>query len=262
MAIILFLIAFSASTVGSITGIGGGVVVKPLIDALGLLSVSVLSFLSACMVLAMSLISLWRNRRAGVKIHFAQMTGLASGAAIGGIAGKQIFRWIQENAAQPDILGLYQNVVLLLVTILAFFYTLQKKKIHTHRLEGEIPKMLCGLTLGTLSAFLGIGGGPINLMVLSFFFSMDSKNAAIHSLFIIVVSQAVSLGVMAASGTIPAFEPVQLALMIVGGAGGAVLGSHLMKKMSFQGVDGVFLFMLAFTAVTCVISIIRFSGAM
>ena len=262
MAIILFLIAFFACTVGSITGIGGGVVVKPLIDALGLLEVSVLSFLSGCMVLAMALISLWRSRRAGTEIHFGKMAWLALGAAAGGVIGKQIFQWVQGNSAQQGALGLYQNIVLLLVTVLAFFYTLKKKNIRTYRLEGRASKMLCGLTLGTLSAFLGIGGGPINLMVLSFFFSMDSKNAAIHSLFIIVVSQAVSLVVLAVSGTIPAFDPAHLALMIVGGAGGAILGSSLTQKMSLRGVDSVFLFMLAFIAATCFISIVRFSGAM
>ena len=262
MAMILFLIAFFASTVGSITGIGGGIVVKPLIDALGLLEVSVLSFLSGCMVLAMALISLWRSRRAGTEIYFGKMVWLALGAAAGGVIGKQVFQWIQKNAAKPGALGLYQNIVLLLVTVLAFFYTLRKKNIRTYQLKGNISKTLCGLTLGTLSAFLGIGGGPINLMALSFFFSMDSKNAAIHSLFIIVVSQMVSLGVTAVSGTIPVFDPMQLALMVVGGAGGAVLGSYLVRKMSLGGVDRVFLLMLVLIAATCLVSIIRFSGAM
>ena len=43
-----------------------------------------------------------------------------------------------------------------------------------------------------LSAFLGIGGGPINLAILSFCFSMDSKTAALNSLYIILFSQAAS----------------------------------------------------------------------
>ena len=44
------------------------------------------------------------------------------------------------------------------------------------------------ITLGILSSFLGIGGGPINLVVLFFFFSMDTKTAAQNSLYTILFS--------------------------------------------------------------------------
>ena len=46
-----------------------------------------------------------------------------------------------------------------------------------------------GLTLGIMSSFLGIGGGPINLVVLYFFFSMETKVAAQNSLYIILIFQ-------------------------------------------------------------------------
>ncbi|MEI3183290.1 MAG: sulfite exporter TauE/SafE family protein [Lachnospiraceae bacterium] len=39
-----------------------------------------------------------------------------------------------------------------------------------------------------MSSFLGIGGGPINLVVLLYFFSMDTKAAAQNSLYIILFS--------------------------------------------------------------------------
>ena len=53
---ILFLCAvcLAASTVGGICGVGGGVVIKPLLDAAGIMSVSTLSFLSGLTVLAMA----------------------------------------------------------------------------------------------------------------------------------------------------------------------------------------------------------------
>ena len=52
---VIFLgVSFCASVVGAICGIGGGVLIKPLLDAFGVLSVASISFLSGCTVLSMS----------------------------------------------------------------------------------------------------------------------------------------------------------------------------------------------------------------
>ena len=52
--ILVFLICFFASIVGAICGIGGGVIIKPVLDAFGIMSVSAISFLSGCTVLSMT----------------------------------------------------------------------------------------------------------------------------------------------------------------------------------------------------------------
>ena len=54
VVISLFLICFLASIIGAICGVGGGVIIKPVVDAFGLLTISQASFLSGCTVLAMS----------------------------------------------------------------------------------------------------------------------------------------------------------------------------------------------------------------
>ena len=54
MEIMVLAIAFGASVVGAICGIGGGVIIKPLLDSFGIASVSEISFLSGCTVLSMS----------------------------------------------------------------------------------------------------------------------------------------------------------------------------------------------------------------
>ena len=52
---ILFLaVSFGASVIGSICGIGGGIIIKPVLDATGMYSVSTISFMSSCIVLAMT----------------------------------------------------------------------------------------------------------------------------------------------------------------------------------------------------------------
>ncbi len=47
---------------GAICGIGGGVIIKPTLDAFGVLSVSTISFLSGCTVLAMTCYSVIKER--------------------------------------------------------------------------------------------------------------------------------------------------------------------------------------------------------
>ena len=93
MIYLIFLaISFLASIVGAICGIGGGVIIKPVLDAFGVLSVSMISFLSSCTVFAMSSYSVIKARLAHEsQIDLKLTTPLAIGAAIGGLIGKELF---------------------------------------------------------------------------------------------------------------------------------------------------------------------------
>lgn len=77
---------------------------------------------------------------------------------------------------------------------------------------------------GDYVLFFGHRGGPINLVVLFFFFSMDTKTAAQNSLYIILFSQIASLLNTLATRTVPEFAVSLLVLMvacgILGGANG------------------------------------------
>ena len=116
-----------------------------------------------------------------------------------------------------------------------FVYTLRKDGIRTRSVNGAAACVLIGFTLGLLSAFLGIGGGPINLAVLSFFFSMDSKTAALNSLYIILYSQAASFLNTLVRGTVPEFDWLVLIAMCVGGVLGGMLGPEHQRQAQQQG---------------------------
>ena len=93
MTLVLFVICVAASAAGALAGFGGGVIIKPVLDAFGILSVSTVSFLSGCTVLGMSLVSLVKCRKDSVKLEFGTSTPLALGAAVGGLAGEKNFLW-------------------------------------------------------------------------------------------------------------------------------------------------------------------------
>ncbi|MEG0579680.1 MAG: TSUP family transporter, partial [Niameybacter sp.] len=170
MYIIYFLICLGASVLGAISGIGGGVIIKPVMDALGTLDVSVISFLSGCTVLSMTIMTLYRNRNSEVKIDKYKGTHLAIGAALGGLLGKQLFDMVKVLSGNANIAGAVQSFLLALVTIGVLLFTLKKAKIRPRQVESGILSLIIGFALGSLSAFLGIGGGPINLAVLYFCF--------------------------------------------------------------------------------------------
>ncbi|MBQ8765208.1 MAG: sulfite exporter TauE/SafE family protein, partial [Clostridia bacterium] len=55
--IIYFLLALFATTIGSLTGMGGGVIIKPLMDVLGDFDVQTIGVISSITVFSMAIVS-------------------------------------------------------------------------------------------------------------------------------------------------------------------------------------------------------------
>lgn len=253
-------VSFFASVIGAICGIGGGIIIKPVLDLMGLGSAATINFLSGCTVLSMSCYSVVKsllNRDGGISLKTG--TPLAAGAAIGGVLGKRLFSLLLDAAADPSLVGAVQAVCLGLITLGTLLYTLRKERIRTLRMEGAGICLAIGLALGLISSFLGIGGGPMNLVVLFFFFSMDTKTAAANSLYIILFSQLTSVGATVLSG-VPDFQPVTLLLMAVGGILGGIVGRKLNRKLDNRAVDKLFTGLMLVILLICVYNLIHSLG--
>ncbi len=255
---IFLLVSFLACVIGAICGIGGGVIIKPALDMLRLGTVAEINFLSGCTVLAMSCYSVGRsllNRDGGIVLDTG--TPLALGAAVGGLLGKQLFSLLQAAVPDPSTATAVQAVCLGLMTLGTLLYTAKKDRIRTHHAKSRLLCLLIGLVLGLLSSFLGIGGGPMNLVVLFFFFSMDTKTAAANSLYIILFSQLASFLTTLATRSVPAFQPAALALMVTGGILGGIVGRKLNKKLDNRAVDKLFMGLMAVIVLICVYNLVR-----
>lgn len=181
--LLALIVCFFASVIGAICGIGGGVIIKPLLDSVGILDVTAISFLSGCTVLSMTTYSVLKNRCSGTShISARRMLPLAIGASIGGVAGRELFSYVKLISGNNEKVGAVQAFCLLIITFGTLLYTLYKSKIKTYRIDKKSVCFSIGTFLGIISSFLGIGGGPINLVVLFFFFSMPTKIAAENSL--------------------------------------------------------------------------------
>ncbi len=239
MIIFLFAVAFIASTVGAISGIGGGVIIKPVMDAFSGLEINIINFLSGCTVLSMSVSSYLRSLKQGVSVNYKRTIPLALGASIGGILGKMFFASLSGN------LAFIQSSILLVINIIVFIYILKKSKIKSYNIYNTAACILIGFCLGFVSSFLGIGGGPLNIAVLYFFFSMTPKITAKNSLFIILLSQIASLATTFATSAVPEIDLTFLIAMCVGGVLGAIIGGFIDKLMDDDITEKFFMIVLS-----------------
>lgn len=258
MVALIIIVTFIATVAGAISGIGG-VIIKPVMDALCGYSVSTISFLSGTTILAMTAVSLARSLGDSIRIDAKAGTSLAAGGAVGGIAGKLLFGLVKEMSGNDAMVGMIQNIVLLGLTSAVFLYVMRKSRINTHHVTSSWFAALIGAALGVFSSFLGIGGGPINIMVLSFFFSMDSKHAALNSLYIIFFSQTANLLGNIISGSIPEFSWGLLGGMMACGVTGAIVGRRLSRNMSNESVDRLFSWIMLVIMLISIVNAVRFA---
>lgn len=257
--LIFLAVSFGASVVGAICGIGGGVLIKPLLDAFGVLSVATISFLSGCTVLTMSCYSVFKAKMSKESlVDMKTGTPLAIGAAVGGVAGKMMFQSVAAMFTDQNKVGAVQAFCLLIITFGTLIYTIKKDSIHTHHVTNPVVCVLIGVALGICSSFLGIGGGPINLVVLFFFFSMDTKVAAQNSLYIILFSQATSFLNTLITRTVPEFSIGLLVLMVAGGLLGGVTGRKINKKIDENTVNKLFIGLMIIIILINVYNIYQF----
>jgi uncharacterized membrane protein YfcA len=252
------IVSLLATTTGAISGIGGGIIIKPVYDAFSGLPISTINFMSGCTVFSMSIVSLLKSRNSGVKLDKVKSTTLALGAAVGGIIGKQVFQLTRAIFKNDNLIGAGQAIILIIMTLYVFWFIKNKEKIIMKNVENLGIAAIIGFSLGMISAFLGIGGGPINIAILAYFFNMDSKTCSLNSIYIIFFSQTTSLLTTFITKTVPTYNSMDLIFMIIGGIAGGFIGSTISKRLSNKGVDKIFSVVLIVILMICTYNFFRF----
>lgn len=261
MTIIVFLASLLASTIGSISGIGGGVLLRPVLDALGTFQVSAVSFLSTITVFSMSCVALFQRHRMHAFAPDRRSGFLAAGAALGGVLGQQAFSLLKSRVGNDPLVGLVQSIVLASVVTGTMIYTLFARDWHPKKQATTWPSCSSiGMVLGALSAFLGIGGGPMNLVVLRICFDMDTQHAASNSLLIICLSQITNMLVMLLRSQIPHVSGVFLTVMITAGVFGGQLGSVIHRRLNERQNSHLFCAIMVLVIAICVYNASRFAA--
>ncbi len=251
--LIYSVIILCATFLGAFVGLGGGVIIKPMLDLIGHDGIAAVNFISSCAVFSMSISSTVKHIKAKTKIDFRFILVLSVGAVCGGIGGSYFFDRLL-SAFDNDILKKIQGLILGVLLLLSVVY-INVKNAKSFKVKNPAGIVFVGLTLGFTASFLGIGGGPINVAFLVLFFSMSMKEAAVYSVGTIFFSQLSKLITTAVSSTVPQVNPVIVAAAVVCAVAGGIIGAQMNKKCSEKVIKTVF------TVVVAAIAAVNFYNA-
>ncbi len=251
-----FLIAFLATCIGAMTGVGGGVIIKPVMDLVGTFDAGSIGVLSSITVFAMAISSCIKQFMAKTKIDMKIAVALAIGSLIGGNIGQQILTMISSQI-DPKLVTSVQNCLLALVILMVYIYMQKKDSIKSLGLTSVPLIFVSGVLLGTMSAFLGIGGGPINVAVIIFAFGLTGKEAAVYSVVAILFSQFSKLALIGLTTGYSEYNLTVAPVMIVAGIVGGLIGSKYNKKLDSKTIEKCFSIVQIFIILTAVLNIAR-----
>ena len=241
MFILYLAVALLATFIGSMTGMGGGIIMKPVMDAMGHFSTPDINILSSVSVFAMSALScsrrLWGRKNRVLSFSASRIVVLCLGSVCGGYIGQLLFSLAEGVFPR---LKAFQNLLMLVLVAFIFFYMLFKERLPRLRLTGITSFALVGLFMGVLSSFLGIGGGPVNVALLTFCFSMAIKEAVLVSLLSVLFTQSSKLLTVAFTTGFGGFDLSMLPFAVIGALIGATLGSSLAKRLSQRATNILF----------------------
>lgn len=235
MFFIYFMTALCATTLGSLAGLGGGVIIKPVLDTLNNYDLGTVGLLSSVTVFSMAFVAIIKQFKSGFKTDFNTIM-LAIGSILGGGIGKKafdIFLNILKNENTSK--GIQAFILILLLSLVLFKNFLPK-----YDIKNIFIIFIVGIFLGSIASFLGIGGGPINVAILVMLFNFPTKNAATSSVFIILLSQFSKIFLIAITTGFSSYNLSMLPIMVIGGILGGFLGAKLNRRLSNEYIDKIF----------------------
>lgn len=240
MQILYFLVAIISTIIGSSAGIGGGVIIKPALDALSSYSLPTVNLLSSSTIFVMSIVTVFYQLKKKDKTNPKNTIVVAIGSIIGGIVGQKIMDLLVSTGINMSIINNLQSIMLILILLIVFVYMKNRDKIKTYNINNVLIIGFLGLVLGSISAFLGIGGGPMNVAAFTILFSMSANEAARNSIIVIFFSQGAKILSIAATTGFSSYNLEMLPIMLVGGVMGGIFGYRLNKSVSEKSIIKIF----------------------
>ncbi|MBV9434704.1 MAG: sulfite exporter TauE/SafE family protein [Acidobacteria bacterium] len=263
---LVWLTAIAAGLLGALTGLGGGVVLVPVLVLLFHVSVKYAVGASLVCVIATSSGAAaayvregYSNIRIGMLLEIATTLGALLGAFLATRVSTHaiaiVFGLVLLQAAYQSLFGKnpesgppVQSDTLATKLKLAGNYPLKGK-----RQQYGVRNVPAGFSLmfgaGALSGLLGIGSGAVKVIAMDRAMKIPFKVSTTTSNFMIGVTAAASAGVYLSRGYI---DP-QLAMPVVLGVlGGAFLGSKLLVRapvLTLRRVFGIVILLLSFEMV-------------
>jgi uncharacterized membrane protein YfcA len=260
LLIIMFLVSIAAGLVGSLVGLGGGVVVIPILTiglgvdihyAIGASIVSVIATSSGAA--ATYVRDKMTNLRVGMFLELGTTSGAIVGALIAAYANSVILelvfgvillasllpliRQIGEDVPEnPELSGLSKKLKLTGSYVETDGSTVDYNA--TRPVEGLAGMVVAGL----ISGLLGIGSGTFKVLSMDLAMKLPMKVSTTTSNFMIGVTAAASAGIYFVRGDV---NPVIVAPVALGILIGAFVGARLLTRARNPTVRKLFAIVLA-----------------
>lgn len=236
--LIYSLVIFIATLLGAFVGLGGGIIIKPVLDFIGFHPLVQIAFFSSSAVFAMSVTSTIKHLKNKTPINMSTVLLFAIGSILGGFAGNKLFNYALSVSDSPETVKGIQSVVLAIFLILVIISV--NAKIKHLEITNSAAIVLVGLVLGLSAAFLGIGGGPINVAVLTVLFSFTMRDAAVYSVAIVLFSQLSNLVTIFVNTGFKGYDLKYLLVIIPFAILGGFFGAKLNRKCDEKTIRIVF----------------------
>jgi uncharacterized protein len=273
--VLIFLGSIAAGLLGSLVGLGGGVLIVPLLTlvfgfpisfAIGASIISVIATSSGAAAAYVK--DHITNLRVGMFLELATTTGAICGAFLAGLLAQNIlsvvFGIILLISAAPLVFKIGEELPQGVKNDrLANWLHLNGSypDHHLHReVSYEVTRTPLGLAMmyvaGLISGLLGIGSGTFKVLALDVAMRLPMKVSTTTSNFMIGVTAAASAGIYFSRGDIPPLIAAPVALgILIGALGGARLLAHLSNRI----LRIVFLVVIVVAAVEMVLRGVGFA---
>jgi len=268
-ALVLFLIAILAGFLGSLLGLGGGIIITPVLTLLFHLDIKYAIGASIITVIATSsgsAIAYIRDRVTNVRVGMFLEIGTTLGAITGAFLAALI---------NPKFLYIIFGLFLLFSAVMMLRkaknelpqnvkpHPMAKKlgldgeyydKVLDKNVEYNVTGVFGGLGMmygaGLLSGLLGIGSGIFKVTAMDLYMKLPMKVSSATSNFMMGVTAAASAGVYFLKGNI---DPKIAAPVALGVLMGATIGTRVMQRLRSKTLRLIFIPVLVIVSVQMVI---------
>ena len=269
VVLLIFVGSIAAGLLGSLVGLGGGVLIVPILTlAFGLpiyfaIGASIISVIATSSGAAAAYVrDHLTNLRVGMFLEIATTTGAICGAFLAGFLA-------------PGLLAVIFGVILLISVIPILFKIGEELPLGVkndrlanwlhlsgsypdqhlgHEVSYQVTHTPLGLGMmyiaGLISGLLGIGSGTFKVLAMDTMMRLPMKVSTTTSNFMIGVTAAASAGIYFSRGDIPPLvaAPVALGILI-----GALIGARLLIHLSNKTLRLIFLPIIAIAAIEMVL---------
>jgi uncharacterized protein len=267
--LILFGASMMAGALGALLGLGGGVVIVPILTLMAGLNIhyaigaSIVSVIATSSGAAATYVKdKITNLRLGMFLEIATTTGAVTGALVAGLLPGRVLSmvfgllllhaaWTMFRSRHEDVpKGVVGSRLATRLRLHGAYFDPALGRRVDYQITG-VPQGFGMMWLaGLISGLLGIGSGVFKVIAMDIMMRAPIKVSTTTSNFMIGVTAAASAGIYFMRGDINPFiaAPVALGILV-----GTVIGTHFLLRLHGAAVRGIFLVILIVVAIQMIV---------